>query len=357
MSASDGPKFDPAGAAAPGSGIFGLPHGADEARVIVVPVPFAATTSYGGGAERGPRAILEASRQVDLYDLETGRVYAPGIHMLAPSHALHRWHEEARALAERVIEAGAATDATLERALARVNEISTLVNENVYATVRAELARQKLVALVGGDHSAPYGAIRAHAEACPGLGILHLDAHADLREAYEGFTYSHASIMFNVMTRIPEVGRLVQVGIRDVSEAEVEMIERSEGRIVTHFDAEIAARHHAGEPWARQVERIVNDLPKDVYLSFDIDGLDPTLCPHTGTPVPGGLSFNEATALVAHVARSGRTIVGLDVNEVAPAPDGKDEWDGNVGARLLYKMIGWMLISQGLAHEPGRLRA
>jgi agmatinase len=349
--------FDPGGAAAPGSGIFGLPHTAEEARVIVVPVPFAATTSYGGGAERGPEAILNASRQVDLYDIETGRVYAPGIHMLASSDALRAWHEEARALAVRVIEAGGATDATVERALARVNEIGILVNEEVYATVRNELAAHKLVALVGGDHSTPYGTIRAHAEACPGVGILHLDAHADLREAYEGFTYSHASIMFNVMTRIPEVGRLVQVGIRDVSEAEVDMIEHSEGRIVTYYDAELATRRHAGEPWARQVDRVVHDLPKDVYLSFDIDGLDPTLCPHTGTPVPGGLSFAEVTALVAAVARSGRTIVGLDLNEVSPAPDGADEWDGNVGARLLYKMIGWMLISQGLAHEPGRLRA
>src|SRR5262245_57848088 len=162
--------------------------------------------------------------------------------------------------------------------------------------------------------------------------------------------------MFNVMTLIPEVGRLVQVAIRDVSEAEVDMIEHSEGRIITYFDAELAARRHGGEPWARQVERVVQDLPKDVYVSFDVDGLDPTLCPHTGTPVPGGLSFQEATALVAAVARSGRTIIGVDVNEVAPAPDGKDEWDGNVAARLLYKLIGWMLISQGLAHEPGRLR-
>jgi agmatinase len=351
------PTFDPGAAAPPGSGIFGLPHTAEEARVIVVPVPFAATTSYGGGAEHGADAILKASRQVDLYDLETGRVYGPGIHMLPPSDTVRGWHEEARALAERVIAAGGAADATLERCVARVNEIGILLNEEVYATVRAHLARQKLVALVGGDHSAPYGTIRAHAEAFPGLGILHVDAHADLRDAYEGFTYSHASIMFNVMTRISDVGRLVQVGIRDVSEAEVDMIEHSGGRIVTHFDAELAARRHAGEPWARQVERIVSDLPKDVYVSFDIDGLDPTLCPHTGTPVPGGLNFNEATSLVAAVARSGRTIVGLDVNEVVPSPDESDEWDGNVGARLLYKMIGWMLISQGLAHEPGRLRA
>jgi agmatinase len=101
-------------------------------------------------------------------------------------------------------------------------------------------------------------------------------------------------------------------------------------------------------PWNRQVDEIVATLPQHVYLSFDIDGLDPVLCPHTGTPVPGGLSFAEATALIAGVVRSGRTIVGFDLTEVAPAPDG-GEWDGNVGARLLYKMIGWMLKSQSPA--------
>jgi agmatinase len=225
------------------------------------------------------------------------------------------------------------------------------VNDAVYATVRARIAERKLVALVGGDHSTPFGAIRAHAEAHPGVGILHVDAHADLRVAYEGFTWSHASIMHNVVTRIPEVAKLVQVAIRDLSEAELEAIERSSGRIVPHFDAELAARRNDGVPWSKQVEHIVGDLPAKVYVSFDIDGLDPTFCPHTGTPVPGGLSYHEATALVAAVARSGRTIVGLDVNEVVPGPDG-DEWDANVGARLLYKMIGWMLVSQGVTSAP-----
>ncbi len=347
--------FDPGAAAPSDSGIFGLPHSADEARVIVVPVPFAATTSYGGGAENGPAAILEASRQVDLFDRETGRPYEGGIHMLPIPADVRAWNDEGRNRAKGVIEAGGDVtgDPALSRALARVNELSATVNDAVYATVRAELARKKLVALVGGDHATPFGAIRAHAEAFPGLGILHVDAHADLRDAYEGFTHSHASIMFNVMRGIPQVGRLVQVGIRDFSEAEAAFGEASGGRIVTHYDADLVARGFEGEPWKTTVDRIVVDLPKQVYVSFDIDGLDPTLCPHTGTPVPGGLSFQQASALVGAVARSGRTIVGVDVNEVVPGPDG-DEWDGNVGARILYKLIGWMLVSQGLSTPPPR---
>ena len=187
--------------------------------------------------------------------------------------------------------------------------------------------------------------IQAHAEKYPGLGVLHLDAHADLRTAYEGFTWSHASIMYNVVQRLPGVKSLVQVAIRDMSQEEHHLIEASQGRVRAFFDATLQHQRFDGVPWNRQVDEIVSTLPEHVYLSFDIDGLDPVLCPHTGTPVPGGLSFPEANALIAGVVRSGRTIVGFDLTEVAPDPEG-GEWDGNVGARLLYKMIGWMLKSQ-----------
>jgi agmatinase len=344
--------FDPGAAAAASSGIYGLPFSTAEAKVIVVPVPWAATTSYGGGAERGPHAVFEASKQVDLFDAEIGRVYEPGIAMLDMPEEIAAWHAEARTAAEPVIACGGEVsgNAGLERALARVNALSDSVNERVFETVRAELARGKLVALLGGDHSAPFGAIRAIAEhhaSAGGIGVLHVDAHADLRDAYEGFTFSHASIMHNVIALVPAVTKLVQVGIRDLSEAEHDAIVRSNGRIVTHFDHALARARFEGESWRVQIARIVEALPKRVYVSFDIDGLDPALCPHTGTPVPGGLSFHEACALVGEVARSGRTIVGLDLNEVVPGPDG-DEWDGNVGARILYKMIGAMLVSNGM---------
>lgn len=332
--------FDPNAAAAPDSGLFGLPHTPEEAAVVVVPVPFEATTSYGGGTKDGPQAVLEASRQVDLFDLETGRPYEAGIALLPESLDVRRWDEEARALAKPLIDAGGAT-AGDEPTLKKIDALCEKMNEWVYATTRHWLARGKRVALLGGDHSTPFGCIRAHAEKYPGMGILHLDAHADLRNAYEGFTWSHASIMFNVLERIPQVSRLVQVGIRDFGESEYALIENSNGRVKTFFDTHLSHARFAGTPWSKQVSQIVAELPEQVYLSFDIDGLDPVLCPSTGTPVPGGLSFQEATALVAGVVASGRKIVGLDLNEVAPSPDG-GEWDGNVGARLLYKMLGFM---------------
>ncbi|MFY3744286.1 agmatinase family protein [Anaeromyxobacter sp. Red801] len=336
--------FDPSAAAQPGSGVFGLPHSERDAGVVLVPVPFEATTSYGGGTSRGPEAILDASRQVDLFDVETGRPYEAGIHMLPVPEELARLDREARAAAEPVIAAGGVVPGRedLARAAAEVDEACGRVNAWVEERVAGLLARGKVVGLVGGDHSTALGAIAAHARRHPGMGLLHVDAHADLRVAFEGFTYSHASVIYNAAERLPELSRIVQVGLRDLSEEEHAYAAASGGRIVQHHDAALARARFEGEPWAAQVARIVEPLPREVYVTFDVDGLDPTLCPHTGTPVPGGLSFQEAAYLVGAVVRSGRRVVGFDVVEVSPGPEGGD-WDGNVGARLLYKLIGWAL--------------
>jgi len=339
--------FDPNAAATKESGVFGLPHTPEQAKVVLIPVPFEATTSYGGGTSNGPAAVQAASRQVDLFDAEIGRPYEAGIAMLEESSEVRAWNDQAKALAQPIIDAGGAlggAGTSLEKALEEVNALCERMNDWVYHTAKLWLSRGKRVGLVGGDHSTAFGIIRAYAEAYPGLGLLHLDAHADLRVAYEGFTWSHASIMYNVLDRLPGVRTLVQVAIRDLCDQEYRLIETSNGRIQTFFDGALAHQRFDGVPWNRQVEEIVARLPQQVYLSFDIDGLDPTLCPNTGTPVPGGLSFAEANALIAGVVRSGRQIVGFDLNEVAPDPHG-GEWDGNVGARLLYKMIGWSLKS------------
>ncbi|AKJ02856.1 agmatinase [Archangium gephyra] len=339
--------FDPSAAASPDSGIFGLPHSPDEAHVVLIPVPFEATTSYGGGTSDGPSAVLEASRQVDLFDVETGRPYERGISLLPEPAEWRAWNTRAKERAVPIVEAGGIdhANAELQAASTEVNQLCEQLHDAVYRTAKEWLAKGKRVGAVGGDHSISFGIIRAHAEKYPGLGVLHLDAHADLRNAYEGFTWSHASIMHNVMERIPGVKSLVQVAIRDMSEDEHRYITASNGRVRAFFDSDINHKRFDGIPWNRQVDAMLEGLPQHVYLSFDIDGLDPTLCPHTGTPVPGGLSFPEAVALIAGVVRSGRTIVGFDLTEVAPDPEG-GEWDGNVGARLLYKMIGWMLKSE-----------
>lgn len=333
--------FDPDAAAAH-DGIFGLPTTVDEARYVVIPVPFDATTSYRDGTRNGPAAVLEASYQVDLFDVDFGRSYRHGIAMLPIDRRIVKLNREARKFAEPVIAAGG--NVKNRKPLDQVNRRCEEMNRIVEETARGLLERGKVPIVLGGDHSTPFGAIRAYAAKFPGLGILHIDAHADLRAAFEGFVWSHASIMHNVVKKIRGLSTLVQVGIRDFGEAERLLIEKStEPKIVTHFDARLHEDKFSGTPWRAIVDRVVADLPETVYLSVDIDGFDPTLCPDTGTPVPGGLSFNEFLEILRGLGRAKRKIVGFDLNEVAPCRTAKDwgsDWNANVGARVLYKMIG-----------------
>ncbi len=345
--------FDPNAPAQPGSGVFGLPFTESEAAVVLVPVPWEATTSYGGGAADGPRAILDASMQVDLYDLDVEKPYAAGIHMLPEPEVVVAKNAEAKRLARPVIEAGGAgDDPSLQENVRRVNALSREIDAWVERETKRLLAAGKIVGVVGGDHSVPLGAIAALAERAQpnGIGILHFDAHSDTRRAYEGFEGSHASIMFNVLERVPGVERLVQVGIRDLCEEEIAYCRGQGDRVKMFTDREIAMRKHDGERFAAIARAIAEALPSEVWVSFDIDGLDPRFCPHTGTPVPGGLDVQEIATILREVVRAGKRIVGFDLNEVAPNPsDPDDEWDGNVGARMLYKLVGFTLASQGRA--------
>ncbi len=343
--------FDPNAPAQPGSGVFGLPHSESEARVVLIPVPWEATTSYGGGASDGPKAIREASAQVDLYDLDVEKPYDAGIHMLDEDEELITANARGKTLAAKIIESGGAgDDPELGQALAKVNELSGKVNAWVARETTRLLDAGKIVGIVGGDHSVPFGALQALAAKTPSFGVLHFDAHSDTRRAYEGFVHSHASIMFNVLENIPQVTKLVQVGIRDVCEQEIDYCKSQGARVRMFADRELVKRRHAGEPFATTAKAIVDELPANVWVSFDIDGLDPRFCPHTGTPVMGGLDPAEVIAVLRALASSGKRIVGFDLNEVAPNQhDDHDEWDGNVGARMLYKMIGFTLASQGEA--------
>lgn len=330
--------FDPDAPAAPGS-LFGLPFSAENARIVAQLVPWQATTSFRRGTREGPAALVEASLQVDLFDLEYGDFWKEGLAATPEDARFRAWDAEAEADALAVIESSGEDPEAAER----VNRLSALVNDAVYAAAKAVLAAGKVPALVGGDHSTPLGAIRAVSEAFPGVGVLHVDAHADLRVAYEGFVHSHASIMYNVLREAPGVSRIVQVGIRDVGSAEVALI-HSEPRLVTFFDPEVAGRLARGESWQSVVDTIVEALPADVYVSFDVDGMEPNLCPNTGTPVPGGLSFRDVQVLLRTLSAR-RRIVGFDVNEI-----GDDPWDGNVAARLFYKLCGATVRSQA---SPG----
>lgn len=341
--------FDPNAAAAENSGIFGLPYSVDEAKLVLLPVPWEVTTSYGGGTSKGPHIIFRASKQVDLFDGELGNFYEAGISLLEESTQVQQWNESGRQLALQVIAAQGTplTDAHL-KAISAVNAYSNQLNQYVYTETKKYLSQNKFVGVIGGDHSTPFGAIQALLEKHPQMGILHFDAHADMRKAFEGFEHSHASIMYNVIEKTA-LSNLVQVGIRDFCEEEFDFIEKNKDKVRTFFDWMLFEKKTNGVTWADMCEEIIYNLPREVYISFDIDGLDPRFCPHTGTPVPGGLDFYDALYLIKKVVRSGRKIVGFDLNEVSPGvslageENPESEWDANVGARLLYKLCGWTL--------------
>ncbi len=324
--------FDPDDRADPSSGIFGLDWPPEEAAVVLLPVPFDGATSWGRGAAGAPAAIVAASHQLDLFDPLLGTPYTAGIAMLPEPPGIAARNDEARRLAEATREGD-------DAALARVNALCGELHAFVKAEVGRWLDAGKRVGTLGGDHSVAYGAIAAHLERRPGLGVLQIDAHADLRKAYEGLTWSHASVMRNLLER-DALGRLVQVGLRDVSAGEVSFARDCGGRVFHHFDAELAAATLGGTPWTTTVARILEPLPEEVYVSFDIDGLDAALCPHTGTPVPGGLSFAQARLLLDAIPTSGRRLVGFDLTEVVPAGDPAQSWDAVVAASLLYRLCG-----------------
>lgn len=325
------------------AGFLGADLNPAEARLVLVPVPWDATTSYRPGTARGPNAIIGASHQLDLEDDAFGRPYRHGIAFLPETPGISELNALARPAAERAIAAiEAGTDSP--RDVAQVNEASAEVMRWVRFAARKHLDAGQCVALVGGDHSSPFGLIEALAEVeRGGFGLLQIDAHHDFRRAYEGFTWSHASIAFNVMERLGDaVTRLVQVGIRDYSREEAEYLASLGERGRCFRDRDLFRARAEGASFADLTLRILEGLPERVHVTFDIDGLEPQYCPSTGTPVPGGLSYNEAGYLIEALVRSGRKIVGFDLCEVAPGPDGM-EWDANVGARLLYRLCGALL--------------
>ncbi|MEW6060347.1 MAG: agmatinase family protein [Bacteroidota bacterium] len=343
-------SFNPNDVGKKGANIFGLPFTVNEARVVVVPVPWEVTVSYGGGTARGPKAIYNASMQVDLYDPYLPNAWKLGIAMDSISTVLTTQSNKLRKRAERYIDLLASgkdyrKNPQMKKIRREINAACESMIQYVKKVTSTHLEAGKMVALLGGDHSTPLGFLHALAERYSAFGILQLDAHADLRDSYEGFTYSHASIMFNVLKEIPSVKKIVQAGIRDYCEEEVNVINASNGRVVTYFDKQMKHALFEGKSSGELHREIINHLPQQVYISFDIDGLDPKLCPNTGTPVPGGFEFEEALHLIQAVVESGRTIIGFDINEVSP---GNDEWDANVGSRLLYRMINMMAVSNGI---------
>ena len=330
-------NFDPNGPGQNNGNFVGLPFDESSAKVVLLPLPWEVTVSYRAGTAAGPDNLRQASRQLDLYDPDFGDPWKVGIYLAATNANWRAQSDKLRHEALGYISALESGETAVDlRVRDRVNAACELFCHEVYLETKRLLAAGKFVGLLGGDHSTPLGYIQALCEAHPDFGILHLDAHCDLRQAYEGFEYSHASIFYNVL-KLKNVSKLVQFGIRDFCDAEAELIKQSAGRVQLFGDSAVQNRKLAGEPYSKIADEAIAHLPKKVYISFDIDALDPSLCPSTGTPVPGGLSFSEAIFLIRRLWQSGREIIGFDLSEIGAASD----WDGNVAARIAYKLIGF----------------
>jgi len=264
------------------------------ASVLVWPVPFEKTVSYGKGTSGGPAAIIDASRNMELYDEELdAETVSIGIHTLPPVETSYEPGQMMRVLEQ---------------------------------TAADLLQTGKFLCMLGGEHSISAPVVRASQRAFPQLSVLQIDAHADLRDRYDGTEFSHASTMRRVLETCPAV----QVGIRSLSIEEARVIPELPTRIF--FAKDICGR----TGW---IEKVVESLSQDVYLTIDIDGLDPSLVPSTGTPEPGGLMWYELLSLLRAVAQA-RRIVGMDLVELAPSP--MSPAPCFLAAKLVYKVLGFV---------------
>jgi len=336
-------SFDPNSVGDVNAGMFGLPFSLSESETVLIPVPWEVTVSYGGGTADGPEQIFDASFQVDLYDPIVKDAWKLGIAMDDINEDLREKSLTYRPVAEMIIDRQSNGEPVAEiDEIKDVNKVCLEMNDWVKKRALHFLKQNKTVGLVGGDHSTPLGMMQALSEHVGEFAILQIDAHADLRVAYEGFEFSHASIMYNAL-KIGNVKKLVQVGIRDYCQAEADIINNSNGRVKTFFDRDIKQQQYQGKTWDAICKEIVDELPQNIYLSFDIDGLDPKLCPGTGTPVAGGFETDQVLYLLEQVVAAGKTFVAFDLNEVG----GEDEWNANVASRLLYRIANLVAYSQG----------
>lgn len=270
----------------------------ERARVLIWPVPFEKTVSYGGGTKDGPHAIIDASRNMELFDEEIGGETAQiGIHTLE------------------------AIDADRE-----VNEMMQVLYDETHRLLK----QKKFICMLGGEHSISSPVIKAHKEIYPKLSVLQIDAHADLRDEYDGTPYSHASIM----RRVVEFAPAVQVGIRSLSADEARAIPSLPTKVF--FAKDIVGR----TDW---IDDAVDGLTEDVYLTIDVDGFDPSLIPTTGTPEPGGLGWYEVVWLIKKAAEK-RRIVGMDVTELSTSPG--NNAPSFLTAKLIYKTLGYIFADQ-----------
>lgn len=322
---------------------FGDVTAPESADVVVVSAPWSVTSDYGRGATYTPDAVIDVSLGKELYDATSGLTVEGRIATAEIDYNIQELSEQLGREAERIMrivgdDEGAVSE-YVARKVANVNEGFAEMHKSIYKQVRHWVESGKRIALIGGDHSVAFGAVKALAEYNDDLGVLFIDAHADFGGG-EPFNYSHRTIARDIIESIPSVSKLVQVGVRDIDRAEVEAIRANE-KVELFFAEKLAARRFEGVCWGDLCREAVEKLPNKVYISLDIDALKIEFCNNTCMPTPGGMTFDEVVYLVNCVIESGREIVGFDISEVVTSLNSR--MDAIVAARLLAKLSVAML--------------
>lgn len=299
-----------------------LPHIGDEAGIVYLPVPWDATTSGMKGTANGPENILRHSLEIDLFDHRTPEAWCLGHQFLQIEESTSLLNMETRDIVQAYRKG--------HGDLLQIDQACERIHQEIYEKIDQWQADRRLIVLVGGEHSISYGSIRSHLERFPKMHVLQLDAHMDLRKAYEGIKFSHASIFYNVLNYLPLTG-LYQLGVRDLCREEWALAERDD-RVHFILAEDIYSQKARGISFHNQLGQFLNSISDEIYLSIDIDVLEPHYCPNTGTPVPGGLSFWDILQVVDAIHKLGKKIVGLDLVETG----GTGYTDGFTAAKLLY---------------------
>lgn len=327
-------------------GIFGLDSTFETAEVGIIPVPWDATSSFKAGAHQSPQRIIDTSPQIDLYHPDFAEMASDGIYCFPIDQDIIKKNESCRRAAKKIIQAhelGEFDDKNpaLHKALTTVNNGSKWLHDTLYPQIESCIKDNKLIGLIGGDHSCTYPLVSTLLDYIDSFSILQIDAHMDLRPNYQEFKHSHASIMHNCL-QFKDIKRLVQVGTRDYCASEKQTQLNSGGRIKTFFDQDLKEDQFQGKTWDTQCKKIVNNCTDNVYISIDMDGLTPQYCPNTGTPVPGGLDFSQVTYLIKQLVKSKRTIVGFDIVET----NGPDNSIDIISAtHMCYQIAGYSWLS------------
>ncbi len=326
--------------------LFGLPYSVDEARLVVVGVPWEVTVTYKSGTSETPEQVLLASNQIDLFHPELGTPWKVGVAWDNSLLFLKKHSQSYSPISRQYFEVLERTGANpnkspeLQNVAKNLDVASNMMLSKVEEIVKKHFINDKIVGLVGGEHTISIGAVRALAVHQP-ISILHLDAHADMRPTYAGMEFTHASAMYHI-SNLENVYSTTSVGIRNMSPAEFEIIS-NKNNIFLFTAHKIWESSFKGKHWDQVADEIISTIESDfVYITFDIDVLEPSLCPSTGTPVPGGLTYAQSVYLIKKLVQHGKRIIGFDIVEGG----NKLPFEVDLIVNLLFELSCWTLHSQ-----------